>query len=94
MSRRQKKEIAPAKVEGVPLPRGSLEEMARRLVEALRGQGLSEGQILDTFRNPLSGGPYALYLSKGEKWVHRLIGRVLSKASLQAAEVEARGSPP
>ena len=54
----------------------SLEEIAHRLVEKYMQSAFTDREIVGIFSNPLSGGAYALYSAKGEKWIQGLIARV------------------
>ncbi|MFN3973961.1 MAG: hypothetical protein ACK4K2_01605 [Dehalococcoidia bacterium] len=56
-----------------------LEEIAHCMVEEFIRRGLNYQQILEIFRNPLSGGPYSFYRARGEKWIREFIAQISQK---------------
>lgn len=62
----------------VPLPESGfeVEEMARTFVEEFVRMGWSDQAVVDLFRNPFYRGPYAVWQSRGEPYVRRLLAEV------------------
>jgi len=50
-----------------------LEEMARTVVDEYARMGWNREQLLKLFRDPFYQGPHAIYQTKGEAFIQRLI---------------------
>jgi hypothetical protein len=64
---------------GIGLPEGDPDELATSLVEEFIRHGLSDRELLHLFREPFYAGPHAIWRSRGDAYVRRLIDRARAR---------------
>jgi hypothetical protein len=69
----------PMELVGVDLPEGSLEEMAKCLVEEYIRGGWDDESLLHLFCDPFYRMPYRIYREKGEAYIRQLMARLRRK---------------
>ncbi len=85
MARKQFEDDDPMELIQVYLPQGDPEAMAECFVEEFIWLGYDSQRLLDLFRNPFYAGAHAIYRSRGEAHVLKLIDRMRKRFSAEAA---------
>jgi len=76
MAEKQFEDDDPMVLTAVGVPCGDAAEAAEAFIHEFLGLGLSDGELLELFKNPFYRGTHRIYQEKGERFVTALIARM------------------